>query len=153
MAKKVKFQFQLHMMAGKATPAPPIWPALWQYWLNIGQVVKEFNDATRELMWKFWGMDVKVPVNFRVYADRSYDLEILPPLTSHLILWKIKQKKGSGEPNKKKLPGKLTRADLEEIAEIKKPVLNTRKIDSVLKMIAWTAKSLWIEIDDKALNA
>ncbi len=146
MAKKIQDQFVIHIVAGKANPAPPIWPMLWQKWINIGQFVKEFNDKTRELMQQFGGFDVKVPVKVTVYADRSYDMEILPPITSHLILWKVKQKKGSGEPNKKKI-WKLTRKDLEEIAEIKKPVMNTNNIDSIIKQIAWTARNMGVDVE------
>jgi large subunit ribosomal protein L11 len=89
MAKKLVEEFVIHMPAGKATPAPPIGPMLGQKGINIGQFVKEFNDKTRELMQKFGGMDIKVPVKVKVYNDRSYDMEILPPITSHLILWKV----------------------------------------------------------------
>lgn len=144
--KKAQSKFQLHMIAGKATPAPPVWPMLWQYGLNIWMVVKEFNDKTREIAAQFWGFEVKVPVNFTVYIDRSYSLEILPPLTSHLILWKMKLKAGSAEPNKKKI-WKVSKKDLMEIAEMKKSVMNTRNMDSLIKSIAWTAKSLGLEVE------
>ncbi len=144
MSKKVQKKFTLHMLAGKATPAPPVWPILWQHWVNIWMFVKEFNDKTRDVMSKYAGVDVKVPVNISVYVDRSFSMEILPPLTSHLILWKAKQKEWSWEPNKKKI-GKITRKDLEEIAEIKKSVMNTENIDSLLKSIAGTAKNMGIE--------
>lgn len=146
MSKKVTKKFQLHMLAWKATPAPPVWPMLWQHWVNIWLFVKEFNDKTRELMTKYAWVDVKVPVNITVFIDRSYDMEILPPLTSHLLLWKAKQKEGSAEPNKKKI-AKLSKKDLEEIAEIKKPVMNTEKTDSIVKAIAGTAKNMWIEVE------
>lgn len=146
MAKKLKEEFVIHMPAGKATPAPPIGPMLWQKWINIWQFVKEFNDKTRELMQKFWGRDIKVPVKVKVYNDRSYDMEILPPITSHLILWKVNKQKGSWEPNKKKI-GKLTRKDLEEIAEIKKPVMNTNNIESIIKQIIGTAKNMWVDVE------
>lgn len=144
--KKVQSKFQLHMLAGKATPAPPVWPMLWQYGLNIWMVVKEFNDKTRELAGQFGWFDVKVPVNFTVFIDRSYELEILPPLTSHLILWKMKLKAGSPEANKKKI-WKISKKDLMEIAEMKKSVMNTRNIDSLIKSVAWTAKSLGLEVE------
>ncbi len=70
------------MPAWKATPAPPIGPILWQHGINIGAFVKEFNDKTMETMQAYWGTQVKVPVNIKVYIDRSYDMEILPPVTS-----------------------------------------------------------------------
>ena len=135
MAKQIQEKFTIHMVAGKATPAPPVGPLLGSKGVNIGQFIKDFNDKTRELMQKFGGMDIKVPVKVTVYKDRSYDMEILPPITSHLILWKVKQKKGSGEPNKKKI-GKLTKADLQEIAEIKKPVMNTDDIEAIMRSVA-----------------
>ena len=147
MAKKLVEEFVIHMPAGKATPAPPIGPMLGQKGINIWQFTKEFNDKTRELMQKFGGMDIKVPVKVKVYNDRSYEMEILPPITSHLILWKVWAKKGSGEPNKKKI-GKLTRKDLEEIAEIKKPVMNTNDMEAIIRQIAWTARNMGVEIED-----
>lgn len=146
MSKKVTKKFQLHMLAGKATPAPPVWPMLWQHWVNIWLFVKEFNDKTREVMTTYSWVDVKVPVNITVFVDRTYEMEILPPLTSHLILWKAKQKAGSWTPNKTKI-GKITRKDIEEIAEIKKSVMNTNKMDSLVKVIAGTAKSMGVEVE------
>ncbi len=146
MAKQIQEQFTIHMPAGKATPAPPVGPLLGSKGVNIGQFIKDFNDKTRELMQKFGGMDIKVPVKVIVYKDRSYEMEVLPPITSHLILWKVKQKKGSGEPNKKKI-GKLTRADLEEIAEIKKPVMNTEDVESIILSIAGTARNMGVDVE------
>ena len=146
MAKKLVEEFVIHMPAGKATPAPPIGPMLGQKGINIWQFTKEFNDKTRELMQKFGGMDIKVPVKVKVYNDRSYEMEILPPITSHLILWKVWVKKGSGEPNKKKI-GKLTRKDLEEIAEIKKPVMNTNDMEAIIRQIAWTARNMGVDVE------
>ncbi len=96
-------------------------------------------------MTKYAPADVKVPAIITVYSDRSYELEIGTPLTSHLLLWKLQQKQGSAEPNKKKI-GSLSKADLAEIAEIKKSAMNTNKIDSIIASIAGTAKSLGIEI-------
>lgn len=146
MAKKIQKQFNLHMLAWKATPAPPVWPILWQHWVNIWLFVKEFNDKTRELMTKYSWFDVKVPVLVKVFVDRSYEMDIKPPLTSHLLLWKMKQKKWSWTPNKTSI-WKLSKKDLEEIVEIKKWVMNTDNTESILKSIAWTAKSLWIKVE------
>ncbi len=146
MAAKVQSQFQLHMPAWKATPAPPIWPILWQHGVNIGQFVKEFNDKTGDLIQQYGWFEIKVPVNVKIFVDRSYEMEILPPLTSNLILWKLNQKKGSGEPNKKSI-WKISKSDLEEIAEIKKPVMNTRNVDSIVKTLSGTAKNMWIEVE------
>jgi large subunit ribosomal protein L11 len=143
--KKIVKKFTLHILAWKAQPAPPVGPVLWQNQVNIGTFIKEFNDRTREIAAKFGWADVKVPAVITTYSDRTYDLEILPPLTSHLILWKAKQKKGSGEPNKKRL-WQISKKDVEEIAEIKKPVMNTNNIESIMKSIIGTAKNMGIEI-------
>jgi large subunit ribosomal protein L11 len=143
--KKIQKRFTLHVVAGKAQPAPPVGPILGQNGVNIGTFIKEFNDKTRDIQARFAGTDVKVPAVITVYSDRTYDMEILPPLTSHLLMWKLKITGGSGEPNKKKV-GTLTRADLVEIAEIKKPIMNTNNIDSIITSIIGTAKSIGIEI-------
>lgn len=145
MAWKVTIAFTLHMPAGKATPAPPIWPILWQHGINIWAFVKEFNDKTQETMQKYWGAVIKVPVNIKVYVDRSYSMEILPPVTSSLLKYKAKVQKWSWEANKVKV-ATLSESDLEEIIDIKMPVMNTNNRDSIRKSIIGTAKSLWIEI-------
>lgn len=147
MAKKVQSQFELHIVAGKATPAPPIGPILWQYWVNIWQFVKDFNDKTQEIASQFWGFEIKVPVTVYVYQDRSFDLEIKPPVTSNLILWKMNQKKWSWEPNKINI-GDLSKKDLEEIADIKKWVMNTSDKESIMNSIIGTAKNMWVKIKD-----
>lgn len=145
MSKKVQKQFTLHMPAGKATPAPPIGPILGQHGINIWAFVKEFNDKTQEIMQKFGGADVKVPAVIRVFVDRSFDMSLLPPVTSDLIKYKAKVKKGAGEPNKDKI-ATLSKADLEEIIDIKMSVMNTDKRESIMKSVIGTAKSLWIEV-------
>jgi len=129
------------MPAGKATPAPPIGPILGQHGINIGAFVKEFNDKTMETMKKFGGAEVKVPVDITVFVDRSYKMEILPPVTSDLIKWKAGIKKGSGEPNTNKV-GKISKADLEEIVDIKMSVMNTDDREAIMKSFIGTAKSL-----------
>jgi large subunit ribosomal protein L11 len=96
-------------------------------------------------MKQYAGSDIKVPVLVTVYIDRSYDMEILPPLTSDLLKWKAKVKLGSGEPNKNKI-ATLSEADLEEIIDVKMPVMNTRNRVSVKKSIIGTAKSIGIEV-------
>jgi large subunit ribosomal protein L11 len=145
MAKKLQKQFTLHMTAGKATPAPPIWPILGQHGINIGAFVKEFNDKTQDIMQKYWGASIKVPAVIRVYIDRSYDMTLMSPITPDLIKYKAKITAGSGEPNKKKV-ARLTQADLEEIVDIKMSVMNTQKRESIMKTIIGTAKSLGVEI-------
>lgn len=133
------------MPAWKATPAPPIGPILWQHGINIWAFVKEFNDKTQETMQQYGWADIKVPVHITVYVDRSYKMEIDPPITPDLIKWKAGIKKWAWEPNKNKV-ATISMADLEEIVDIKLPVMNTNKRESVLKSFVWTAKSLWIEV-------
>ena len=145
MAKKVQSKFKIFLVAWKATPAPPVGPMLWQHGINIGAFTKEFNDKTRDLMQKYGGFDVKIPVEVTVYIDRSFDMKLKSPVSSDLIKWKVKIKKGSGEPNTKKV-GKISMADLKEIAEIKREDMNTDDIDAVVRSLVWTAKSLGLEI-------
>ncbi len=145
MAKKVQTKFKIHLLAWKATPAPPVGPMLWQHGINIGAFTKEFNDKTREYMQQFGGQDIKIPVDVTVYIDRSFEMNLKSPVSSDLIKWKSKVKKGSAEPNTKKV-GTITMDDLKEIAEIKKADMNTDDIDAIVKSLMWTAKSLWIEV-------
>jgi len=152
MAWKVQTILNLEVPAGKAQPSPPLGPMLWANWVNIWQFIKEFNEKTMELMQKFGAIEVKVKVKLTVYVDRTFQMEIWKPVTSNLILWKLGEKKGSWEPNKNKLGKKLTRKDLEEIAELKKWDLNTEKLESVIKAIAWTAKNMWVEIEKGAVT-
>ena len=144
---KVQNILNLEIVAGKAQPAPPLWPMLWANWVNIGQFTKEFNEKTQDYMQKFGWFDVKVKCKLTVYADRTFAMELGSPVTSNLILWKLKQKKWSWEPNKNKLQWKLSRADLEEIYELKKSDLNANSVDAWIKIIAWTAKNMWVEVD------
>jgi large subunit ribosomal protein L11 len=145
-AKKIQKQFTLNLVAGKATPQPPVGPTLGQNGINIGTFIKEFNDKTRDLASKFGGVDMKVPCKITVYIDRTYDFEVMPPITSALLLWKAKQTAGSAEPNKKKI-GTLTTQDLEEIADIKLSVMNTRRKPSIVKTLSWTCKNMGIEVN------
>jgi large subunit ribosomal protein L11 len=98
-----------------------------------------------ETMQKFGGADIKVPVHITVYIDRSYTMEIDPPITPDLIKWKAKVKKGAGEPNKETV-ATISKADLEDIVDIKMPVMNTRNRDSIMNSFIGTAKSLGIEV-------
>ena len=143
---KIQKILNLEVPAGKAQPAPPLGPMLGANGVNIGQFIKEFNEKTMDLMKQFSGADVKIKAQLTIYADRSFDLKIGSPVTSNLILWKLNQKKGSGEPNKTKI-GKLTRKDLEEIAALKKGDMNSENIESMVKSIAGTAKNMGIEIE------
>ncbi len=103
MAGKITNILSLEVIAGKAQPAPPLGPMLGANGVNIGQFIKEFNDKTMDIMKQFSGADVKVKAKLTIYADRSFDLQIGSPVTSSLILWKLNQKSGSGEPNKTKI--------------------------------------------------
>jgi len=141
MAKKVERQLKLEIEAGKATPAPPLGPALGQAGINIGDFVNQFNDKTREMM----GNVVRVLVN--IYDDRSFDMEIKTPPTSSLILKAIGAKKGSGK-NLVKKAGKITRAQLQEIAETKMPDLNAHDIEAAMKIVEGSARSMGVEVVD-----
>jgi len=143
---KVQTILNLEVPAGKAQPSPPLGPMLGANGVNIGQFIKEFNDATMPLMQKFAGVDVKIKAKLTVYVDRTFKLEIGDPITSGLIKWKIKQQTGSGEPNKKKI-WKLTRADLEEIYELKKNDLNAHGVEAGIKIIAGTARNMGVDTE------
>ncbi len=144
MAKITKI-LSLEVVAWKAQPAPPLGPMLGANGVNIGQFIKEFNAKTGDIMKQFAGADVKVKAKLNIFNDRTFKLEIGSPVTSNVILWKLKQKSGSWEPNKKKI-WKLTRKDLEEIAEIKRWDMNTDDMDAMVKIIGWTCKNMGIEI-------
>lgn len=146
MAGKITNILSLEVIAGKAQPAPPLGPMLGANGVNIGQFIKEFNDKTMDIMKQFSGADVKVKAKLTIYADRSFDLQIGSPVTSSLILWKLNQKSGSGEPNKTKI-WKLSKKDLEEIATLKKWDMNSENIESMIKSIAGTAKNMGVETE------
>ena len=140
MAKKnIERQLKLQIEAGKATPAPPLGPALGQVGVNIGDFVNQFNEKTRDMM----GQTVRVVVN--IYDDRSFDFEIKTPPASSLILKAAGVKKGSGK-NLVKRAGKITKAQLQEIAETKMPDLTAHDIDAAMKIVEGSARSMGIEI-------
>ncbi len=139
--KKLKAIVKLNIPAGKATPAPPVGPALGQHGVPLMDFCKQFNAKTAKM-----GDDI-IPVVLRVYQDRSFDFIIKTPVSSALILKKLNQKKGSSKPNKE-IVGELTQEDLEEIAKIKMPDLNTKNIEQAKKIIAGTAKSMGIKIKE-----
>ncbi len=141
MAKKVERQLKLQIEAGKAAPAPPLGPALGQAGINIGDFVNQFNERTREMM----GNIVRVVVN--IYDDRSFDFEIKTPPTSSLILKAIGAKKGSGK-NLVKKAGKITKTQLKEIAETKMPDLNAHDIESAMKIVEGSCRSMGVEVVD-----
>ncbi|HAA85078.1 MAG TPA: 50S ribosomal protein L11 [Kosmotogaceae bacterium] len=139
MAKKVLVRIKLQLPAGKASPAPPVGPALGQHGVNIMDFCKRFNAETADKP----GM--VFPVNITVYADRSFTYELKTPPASFLLLKAAGVNKGSGIPNKEKV-GKITRAQVEEIAKIKMPDLNAHTIESAIKIIEGTAKNMGIEV-------
>jgi len=140
MAKKVTGMIKLHIPAGKATPAPPVGPALGQHGLNIMDFCKAFNARTA----KQEGMII--PVVITVFHDRSYTFITKTPPASILLKKAAGLAKGSGTPNKDKV-GKITRAQLEEIAKQKMPDLNSFDLDGAAKIVAGTARSMGIEIE------
>lgn len=142
-AKRIAKQFTVIVPAADANPKPPLGPMLWQNGINIGWFIKEFNDKSAEIA-RLYGK-VRVPCKVMVYIDKTYDIEILPPVTSGLILWKAKIPKGSATPNKETL-ATITMKDIEDIAVIKMPVMNTENMDSIKKSIIGTAKNMGIKV-------
>ena len=141
MAKKVIKQLKLQMPGGAANPAPPIGPALGQAGINIGDFVSKFNAATQEMR----GDIVSTLIN--VYEDRSYDFVIKTPPVSSLLFKAAGVAKGSGKPNTSKA-GKITKAQLKEIAERKLPDLNANDIEAAMKIVAGSARQAGIQIVD-----
>lgn len=139
--KKVKAILKLQIPAGQATPAPPVGPALAQHNLNIAEFCKQFNDLTKDKI------GFIIPVEITVYEDRTYELKIKQPPASELLKKAARIEKGSGEPNRKKV-GKITKAQLREIAERKMEDLNTEDIEQAMRIIEGTAKNMGIEIVD-----
>jgi large subunit ribosomal protein L11 len=139
MAKQIKTHLKLQIPAGQATPAPPIGPALGQHGVNIGEFVKQFNDATKEKTGEI------IPVEITIYEDRSFEFKLKTPPASDMLRRAAGIEKGSGEPHKKKV-GKITKTQLREIAEKKMQDLNADTIEAAEKIIAGTARSMGIEI-------
>ncbi|MCI5644046.1 MULTISPECIES: 50S ribosomal protein L11 [Peptoniphilus] len=140
MAKKVIALVKLQIPAGKATPAPPVGTALGPHGVNIMQFTKEFNAKTQDQA----GMII--PVVLTVYQDRSFTFITKTPPAAVLIKKALNMAKASGEPNKKKV-GKLTKAQVEEIAKTKMPDLNAASVEAAMEMIAGTARSMGIEVE------
>ena len=141
MAKKIEGYIKLQIPAGKATPAPPVGPALGQHGVNIVEFTKQFNAKTADMG------DTIVPTIITVYADRSFSFITKTPPAPVLIKKACKIQKASGEPNKNKV-AKITRAQLQEIAEIKMKDLNAASMDAAISMIAGTARSMGVEVTD-----
>ena len=141
MAKKVTGMIKLQIPAAKATPAPPVGPALGQHGVNIMQFTKEFNARTADQA------GLIIPVVITVYADRSFTFITKTPSAAILIKKACKIESGSGEPNKKKV-AKISQAAIRQIAEQKMPDLNAASIESAMSMIAGTARSMGVVVED-----
>lgn len=141
MAQKVVGFIKLQIPAGKATPAPPVGPALGQHGVNIMSFTKEFNERTKDKA------GLIIPVVITVYADRSFTFITKTPPASVLIKKACKIESGSGVPNKTKV-AKITHEQLKEIAETKMPDLNAANIDTAISMIAGTCRSMGVEVVD-----
>jgi len=139
MAKKITGYIKLQIPAGAATPAPPVGPALGQAGVNIMDFVKNFNARTASQA------GLIIPVVITVYADRSYTFITKTPPAAILLQKAAGVDKGSGEPNKKKV-GKVTRAQVEEIAKTKLPDLNAASLEAAVKTIEGTARSMGLEV-------
>jgi large subunit ribosomal protein L11 len=140
MAKKVVGFIKLEVPAGKANPSPPIGPALGQRGLNIMEFCKAFNAQTAQENGRI------IPVEITVYEDRSFDFITKTPPAAVLIKEALRLEKGSGEPNREKV-GRLSRAQLQSIAEAKMPDLNARDVEHAMLIVAGTARSMGVETD------
>ncbi len=141
MAKKVTGYIKLQIPAGKATPAPPVGPALGQHGVNIVEFTKQFNAKTADQG------DLIIPVVITVYADRSFSFITKTPPAAVLLKKACNIKSGSGTPNKTKV-AKISKEEIKKIAELKMPDLNAASIETAMSMIEGTAKSIGIVVED-----
>ena len=141
MAKKISKIVKLQVPAGKATPAPPVGPALGQAGVNIMAFVKDFNDRTAKQA------GLIIPVEIIVFEDRSFTFICKTPPAAVLLKKAAGLEKASGEPNKKKV-GKVTKAQVKEIAETKMPDLNANTVEAAMRLVEGTARSMGIEVVD-----
>ena len=141
MAKKIEGYIKLQIPAGKATPAPPVGPALGQHGVNIVEFTKQFNAKTADMG------DTVIPVVITVYADSSFSFITKTPPAAVMIKKAAKIQSGSGEPNKKKV-AKITKAQVKEIAETKLPDLNAATVEAAMSMIEGTARSMGVEVTE-----
>jgi len=141
MAKKITGYIKLQLPAGKATPQPPVGPALGQYGVSIINFTKEFNERTKN------DLGYIIPVVITVYADRSFSFITKTPPATDLIKKACNIESGSGKPNSSKV-AKITKAQIQKIAEQKKPDLNAASLETAMSMIAGTARSMGIEVVD-----
>ena len=141
MAKKVESYIKLQIPAGKATPAPPVGPALGQHGVNIVEFTKQFNARTADQG------DLIIPVVITVYNDRSFSFVTKTPPAAVLIKKACKIQSGSGVPNKNKV-ATITKAQLQEIAELKMPDLNAATVESAMSMVAGTCRSMGVVVEE-----
>jgi large subunit ribosomal protein L11 len=141
MAQKITGYVKLQIPAGKATPAPPVGPALGQHGVNIMAFTKEFNERTKN------DIGLIIPVVITVYADRSFSFITKTPPAAVLIKKSCKIESGSGVPNKTKV-AKISKEEIRKIAELKMPDLNAASVESAMSMIAGTARSMGVVVED-----
>ncbi|NLZ36736.1 MAG: 50S ribosomal protein L11 [Clostridiales bacterium] len=141
MAKKITGYVKLQLPAGRATPQPPVGPALGQYGVSIGNFTKEFNEKTKDQM------GLIIPCVITIYADRTFTFILKTPPASVLIKKAAGIETASGVPNKEKV-GTITKAQIEEIANTKRPDLNAASLEAAMSMIAGTARSMGVKVVD-----
>lgn len=141
--KKILVEIKLQIPGGQANPAPPVGPALGQHGLNIMDFCKAFNERTKDQQGTI------LPVVITVFEDRSYTFVVKTPPASILIKKALNLDKGSSEPNKNKL-GKISRQQLEEIAQIKMPDINANDLNAAVNIIAGTARAMGIDVSDES---
>jgi len=143
MAKEITGYLKLQVKGGQANPSPPVGPALGSKGLNIMEFCKQYNARTQDKMGQV------LPVLVTIYSDKSFDFLVKTPPASNMLLEAAKLKSGSSEPNRKKV-GSVTWDQVKEIAEVKMPDLNAFKVESAMKMVAGTARSMGIKVSGKA---
>jgi large subunit ribosomal protein L11 len=141
MAKAVKANLKMKLKAGQASAAPPVGSTLGQYGVNMMDFISPFNDATREMQ------GAMVTAHITVYEDRSMTFRVVGAPTDDLIRAKLGIQKGSGKPNSEKIAKKLSQSDLREIAEAKAHDMNAETVESIMKMVAGTARSMGVEVE------
>jgi large subunit ribosomal protein L11 len=143
MAKEITGYLKLQVKGGQANPSPPVGPALGSKGLNIMEFCKQFNARTQDKMGQV------VPVLITIFSDKSFEFVVKTPPAANMLLEAAKIKSGSAEPNRKKV-GSVTWDQVREIAQVKMPDLNAFKVESAMKMIAGTARSMGITVSGKA---
>ena len=140
MAKPIKTILKLQIAAGAANPAPPVGPALGQHGVNIQQFCQQFNESTKDMVGNI------IPAEITIYEDRTFDFKLKTPPTSDMLRKAAGIEKGSGDPLKNKV-GKISKAQIKEIAEKKMVDLNTKDVEAAMKIVEGTARSMGIEVE------